>query len=543
VGHLFTLIRPGILSVKNSISGKAALRRLPFISIGLVFWVLLYIGTYEGLFYIRRIDFFGELLSRKFFHMLFFSITGFLLLSNVITAITSFYLSNDIQFLSTLPLKAKDMLRVKTLGTILNSTWMVASFVPPILIAYGVSYGASMSYYIGVLTVFFLLTLISAGAGITLAHILTRLFPARGARDFFLLMGLLSFVFIYFLLRSSAPADFGNPVELLNRAMAFRPESPFLPSYWAVEAVSPMAGLNIFYLYVLAANGFFFLMVSEEAGIRLFGRNLEGIASKASNVKPAAGFYYPGYGRAVLYKDLKIFLRDRGQWSQLLIIAALGVIYIFNFRAIPLRTISDFTPFAKELMVLANLLMAGLVLVAVSARFTYTSVSLEGQAFWAIRSSPMSMERLLWTKFLYSTAVVALLVSGLVFVTNLNLDAGALLMLVSMAVILILCIGLGGMAAGLGALYPKFRYENIASVSMSLGGMSFMLVAFGVVVASLGLVSWPFYLVERAGGIAGLSLIEAVEAAACIALLFAVNFISFYLPFRLGVRNLKRLEE
>ena len=40
--------------------------------------------------------------------------------------------------------------------------------------------------------------------------------------------------------------------------------------------------------------------------------------------------------RQLLIKDLKIFLRDVSQWSQLLLLLALVLVYLYNFRVLDL---------------------------------------------------------------------------------------------------------------------------------------------------------------------------------------------------------------
>lgn len=143
-------------------------------------------------------------------------------------------------------------------------------------------------------------------------------------------------------------------------------------------------------------------------------------------------------------------------------------------------------------MVLINMVLAGMVLSAVAARFLYTSVSLEGEAFWVIRTAPVDMSGFLWSKLLYACIPVSLLIVFLVFVTNLAMNVSGILMSTSVATTLMLCISVSGLGTGFGAIYPKFKYENIASVSMSLGGMAFMLIAFSVVIVTLSLEAWIF---------------------------------------------------
>ncbi len=534
------LIRPKFLSLKNSISARIVLRRLPFIAIGIGFWVLFYIGTYKVLSYVRGIEFFGEILSKKLFSMTFFSLLGFLILSNIITAISSFYLSRDIPFFLSRPVEIKDIIRLKSFESILNSSWMVMSFIPPVFIAYGVSYNVPINYYISILVALLLFIFITAGIGISIAHILTRLFPAKKARNALLGIGIIFFLLLYFILRSIIPGDLSTPEGLINSVMTFRTDSPLLPSYWITEAILPMFknnGPDLFYSFVLLSNGAFFLLLSAIIGQWFYRGNIERIQPSGKIIgRGFLKYFYPNKNMAIIYKDIKMFFRDTGQWSQIFIIGALIMVYIYNFKSIPVDAISGLSPFIKELMVLVNMVMAGLVLSAVAARFLYTSVSLEGQAFWVIRTTPVDIARFLRSKFLYASIPVTLLIVFLVFVTNLAMDIKGMLMSVSIATVLMLCISVSGLGTGFGAIYPKFKYENIASVSMSIGGMVFMLIAFSVVIVTLSLEAWIFYLYNL---MTELTIFEKIQIAVSLILILLVNAAAFYLPMKIGRKKLQ----
>ena len=148
------LLSPKILSFKNSITLKSFLKRLPFLLIGLIFWLVFYAGTYKVLNFIRSILFFGEILSKKLLSITFFSLGIFLILSNIITALSSFYMSRDVPFLMSKPLKTKEILRLKTIETISGSSWMVISFIPPFFIAYGINYNATCLFYLVLILTF-----------------------------------------------------------------------------------------------------------------------------------------------------------------------------------------------------------------------------------------------------------------------------------------------------------------------------------------------------------------------------------------------------
>jgi len=538
------LLKPKILSVKNSISARIVLRRLPFIAIGVGFWILFYIGTYKVLSYIRDIAFFGEVLSKKLFSMTFFSLLGFLILSNIITAISSFYLSRDIPFFLSKPLRMRDVIRLKSFETIQNSSWMVMSFIPPVFIAYGISYNASAAYYIFLSLAFFMFILMAGGIGISIGHMLTRLFPAKRARNALLGTGIMLFVALYFILRSIIPAGLSTPEGLISSVMSFRTESPFLPSYWITEAIAPVLNgerLDIFYSFVLSGSAVFFLLLSALIGNKLYRGNIERI--QPSGEKAGAGFlrrYYPQGNAAIFYKDIKSFFRDTGQWSQVFIIGALIMVYIYNFKSIPMNIISELSPLIKEIMVLVNMVLAGLVLSAVAARFIYASVSLEGQAFWVIRTSPVDMDRFLLSKFLFGSVPVALLMVFLVFVTNMAMDVRGLLMYVSIGTVLMLCVSVSGLGTGLGAIYPKFKYENIASVSMSIGGMAFMVISFSIVLVTLFLESWIFYAYNFKAGIDGsLNISGKIQIAISFILILLINAAAFYIPIRIGRKKIQ----
>ena len=342
---LLTLILPKFLSLKNSLSARVMLKRAPFIAIGIGFWILLYIGTCKVLSFIRGIDFFGEVLSAKLLSMTFFGLTGFLILSNVITAISSFYLSKDIPFLLTKPIAITDIIRLKSLETFLNSSWMVMSFIPPVFIAYGVSYHASAGYYIAISSVFILFLLLTAGIGIGIAHMLIRFFPARRTKIVLLGVGMFLFLLLYFTMKSIIPRTLETPEDLLGSFMSFRTDSPLLPGYWITETVLPMLRgktPDVFYALVLLSNCMFFSLLSFVIGMRVFRKNIEKL--QPSGQGPGRGLlggFYPDQKTAVFYKDIQVFFRDTGQWSQVAIIGALVMVYIYNFKSIPIDAMAE----------------------------------------------------------------------------------------------------------------------------------------------------------------------------------------------------------
>ncbi|MBW2170247.1 MAG: hypothetical protein JRG69_13505, partial [Deltaproteobacteria bacterium] len=102
---------------------------------------------------------------------------------------------------------------------------------------------------------------------------------------------------------------------------------------------------------------------------------------------------------AVISKDIRTFFRDNTQWSQLLLLVALVVVYIYNFTVLPLDKSPIRLDFLQNILAFLNMGLAGFVLAAVSARFVFTAISAEGEAYWIVRSSPLRLKRYLWGKY------------------------------------------------------------------------------------------------------------------------------------------------
>ena len=83
------------------------------------------------------------------------------------------------------------------------------------------------------------------------------------------------------------------------------------------------------------------------------------------------------------------------------------------------------TFFLQNVVPFLNLGLAGFVLASVAARFIFPGVSLEGRTFWLLRSSPMSMRELLWSKFWVGTLPLLVLAIGIVGVTDVLLQVTA----------------------------------------------------------------------------------------------------------------------
>src|ERR1044072_5931341 len=134
--------------------------------------------------------------------------------------------------------------------------------------------------------------------------------------------------------------------------------------------------------------------------------------------------------RELVMKEVRLFFRDTTQWSQLILLGVPVLVYVFNIKFLPLKG-DGMTFFLVNVVPFLNMVLAGFVLASVAARFIFPGVSLEGRTMWLLRSSPMSMRELLWSKFWVGTTPLLLLAVSIIAVTDYLLQVTQFMMIVS----------------------------------------------------------------------------------------------------------------
>src|ERR1051325_7962009 len=107
---------------------------------GLLFWAFIFGVLYRLLEYFRGVQEIGPLLAGKLLGLILVGFFSILLLSNVITALSSFFLAKDLDLLVSGPVDWLKLYGAKLLETILHSSWMVVLMAIPMFAAYGIVY-------------------------------------------------------------------------------------------------------------------------------------------------------------------------------------------------------------------------------------------------------------------------------------------------------------------------------------------------------------------------------------------------------------------
>jgi ABC-2 type transport system permease protein len=246
--------------------------------------------------------------------------------------------------------------------------------------------------------------------------------------------------------------------------------------------------------------------------------------------------------RGLLVKDLKVFLRDTTQWSQLLLLGALAFMYVYNFRILDLSRIPYMSLVVKNAYAFVNLAMAAFVLSAVAVRFVFPAVSAEGSAFWIVRSAPVSMRSFLWSKFWTGFVPILLLTVTLTIASNHFLGIDPVLEVLTIVAVVFMTFALVGLAVGMGAQYPRFSAETLTQIAGSYGGIAFMTMAVLFIAFTVALLAWPmsYYLVALYRGVP-LGTGHRLLIGVCLVAAAAMSIGTGLVGMRRGVRALEDL--
>ena len=214
--------------------------------VGLLFWAAVFGVLLRVLRYFRGVQEIGALLAGKLLSLTLLSFVSVLLLSNVITALSSFFLAKDLDLLVSSPVDRVRLYVAKLGETLLHSSWMVALMTVPIFAAYAVVYRGGLLFPLiaaGSLLPFLVLPAV-IGSAVTL--ILVNVFPARLTRDLLSLIALGAAAGIILLFRIIRPEQLARPEgfrNLLDFITVLRaPTSPLLPSEWVTKSVMGYLG-------------------------------------------------------------------------------------------------------------------------------------------------------------------------------------------------------------------------------------------------------------------------------------------------------------
>ena len=522
---------------------------------GLGFWTAVFGVAYRVLHYIQTVQDIGSLLAGKVLSAILLAFLSILLLSNIITALSTFFLAKDLDLLVAAPIGWFRLYLAKLGETVVHSSWMVALLALPIFTAYGVVFSGGPLFPFVALAAVVPYLVLPAVAGSVLTLLLVNVFPARRTRELLGLVGIGAVAVVVVMLRVIRPEQLARPEGFQNfvdyLTVLKTPTSPWLPSEWAAEMImnwlsrvsDPWPIIRLWGAGALAIT--VGALVHRKLFLLGYSKAQEGAARKMRRVLrgPAATAlaWLPPQKREFLFKDMRLFFRDNTQWSQLILLVVLLLIYIFNIKSLPIHS-GERIPFALVTVIsFLNLGLAGFVLSAVAARFVFPGISLEGRQMWLLRSSPLDPRAMLWSKYWMGTIPLLVLAISITLLTNWLLQVSAFMMAVALATIVLYTLAVSALALTFGVFYPQFGTENAAQIPTSFGGVVYMMTSLCLLAVVIMIEALPvteqLRAWQRGGQLHATPALMLAGAAVVGICLFAT-----LVPLRLSARRLELME-
>jgi ABC-2 type transport system permease protein len=446
--------------------------------------------------------YFKLFLSEKIMMMTFLTMFLMLILSALISTLNIFFLSKDLPLLLTSPLRSHTVFSWKALEVGTSSALMVLFFSMPMLFAYSYYFASTFTQIAAVGLVFLLFLISGVLIGILIGLIIPAFFSIKKLQPILSLVSIVLISTIVIFLRILRPERFGNPAiidNLLEYMQGLNVQGfTWLPFYWIARALNLIAKGD--YWGYLQAIGAFFVVIFLLSGalmflqkqyyLQLFDKLNKGTpGAHRSSWKKSRIFKKNSDYNTLWKKEIKTFFRSPDQWSQLLIIAAIVIVFVLNMKGIPLPHTS-----VKNFIAYLNLGMAAFIVAGLNSRFTLTTIPMESPGIAHLMASPFKKEKLLRFKLLFYI-VPQMAVGFLLFFTGdiaLHLDpftriGGIIYLAPALPFITVL------------ALYYSLRIRETVPLTpqhlvMSRSGISYMLWSAVYIVAGMVYFVRPFFL-------------------------------------------------
>lgn len=493
--------------------------------------IILFIGTIWGGLYLifdHVFVFMGRFQEQAaiaipyVFHIFFAAMTVLLAFSTAILVYGALFSREEPAFLLAAPNPPRNVVAVMYLEALFFASWSLILLGIPLMLAIGQAQGLPWHFYPTFILAFLGFVPIPGAIGLLGALCVAMFAPRRPKRIAFIVGGaLLALLVVWWGRLWDASAlhlsqdwisHFLGELRYVKAAM--------LPSSWVAKviqlSIEDQPAEAAFYLGVTFSTSIFVSWWANVIAARwlllAFGRahsapnmprRYSGWASRC--LTRVAFFYLPANMRALILKDVRNFLRDPMQWSQLVILFGLLSLYLFY---LPRSRPEGFTVQWQALICFLNYGAVTLILSTFTSRFVFPMISIEGRQIWLVGLWPLSRDRVILAKFLYALTLTAIAAMSVTALSIRALHLPLILAATQGCATFATCIGLCGLAIGLGARLPNFREDDVGRIASGVGGTVNLIASVGLVALSVGLFGAICLSLVRAG-----SLEEATPAS------------------------------
>ncbi len=457
----------------------------------------------------------GLFLFHRFIGMLLFVFFITINLGNMVVSFSTLYRSPEMNFLLTSPVSYLNIFVIKFLDNFFYSSGTLFMVGFSVLLGYGFYFHLPWHFYLvmmfGVLVPFMFL------AACVAVIVLLLVMKLASKINFRLLASgivLLYMCQIYFYFKVS------SPVHLVQEVMKYYPNVDLyfgmldplaikvLPNFWVSEimyfyvtknftsvlqytSLLILSTAGLFVIGLAVANGIFYSTWITSLSIKsLTVRSLE---LKNTFFSFGKRSYFSSQTEVLLKKELWQFLREPSQWIHFLVMMALLIVFLASVSSLSIKLES---PELKAVVYLIVFIFNIFLINSIALRFGFPMISLEGNAYWSVRSAPIAPSTMYWIKFSIVTIFLTVLSIVIAWLSNIPYlyaqkvfnqfpippslvephTSIKILGYYSIVVTPIITATLVSINVGLGSVYSNFIEKNPIRIASSQGAtMTFLL--------------------------------------------------------------------
>ncbi len=541
------LLRRGLHGLRDGLS-ISLLRSLTVLcgSFGLLIGV--YWGSRAGLQILFEVPGLGEILCARLPGLVYLLLSIMLTISSAVTFLGIYFRSRETSFLYALPVPRRTVFLQRWVESTFYSTWAFPIMIIPFHVALSQTLQANRAYMISFPLFLIPFSVLASSVGAIAGCGVTAIGLTRGLLKRVLLVVLV--VSVFYCLRGGQTAGFqlldDNPIRFLQTtlvkfSLGFSPSFP--AGWWFLGAEALRVG------DLERAFGFWCLMsttalmvlwialwLSPGPVFRLWARgstsksSSSGIRSEGLSIDRLLGFL-PPQTKALFAKDLRLLLRDPGQWAQSALLYGLMGVYVMSLRGMAYQNL----PVKWRLVVTtANFAAVAGIVASLGTRFFFPLPSLEGKMAWLVRLAPLAPARALTMKLILGMLWTYPPTVALSVATILMLDLPQTLVITAVTDVLFMNAALMSLSVGLGAILPEFGQEEASKIVSGFGGTVTLLLSLAYVILATAIISVQLGLIPL--GSLGAS---HVTGTVCLAL-FSTG-ISFSV-MKIAIKKVRTLE-
>lgn len=455
----------------------------------------------------------GTFLLHRFISIVLFIFFIAVNVGNIVVSFSTLYKSKEVFYLISKPISFGKIFLIKFLDNFFYSSTTLLMICLAVLAGYGNYFGLNFWFYpfaLFFLLIPFMLTAASLGA-LTLM-IVIAIAKKIGIRNVIgIIAGLYLFgVFFFF--------TFTNPVNLVNSVMEHYPNvnfyygyldsdfSKYLPNHWLADCLYYFSTGNLYAsinnILLINLFAFTFLTVTFIAASFLYYKtwvvSLDLRIRKEKPIEQSKGFFsfnknseFSPINESLIKKEFWTFVKEPSQVIHSTVLFVLIILFVGSIGSIDVKLFAGSNIYLRTVIYLVVFLFNAFLISSLSLRFVFPLLSLEGEAFWKLRSAPVSSFKFMSLKFFIYLIIILIVSQILSYFSHRNFTSG--IYISSIITYIFIAITLVSVNFAAGIYFVNFKEKNPIRISSSQGASLTFLISLVYLVFLIAVLFNPVY--------------------------------------------------